>query len=115
MISILTKSVRHCPRLLLNKYCFSTTSASLQQKLNSLHAFTEEEVMLKATVQKFAREQVQPLVSKMDENELLDPSILKALFDQGLMGIETPVEYGGSECSFTSAIVVVEGLLFLLT
>lgn len=65
--------------------------------------------MLKEAVNKFAIEQIKPKVSQMDEQELLDPLVLKGLFDQGLMAIETPVEYGGSGCSFTSAIVVVEG------
>jgi short-chain 2-methylacyl-CoA dehydrogenase len=49
----------------------------------------------------------------MDEAELLDPAILKGLFDQGLMGIETPAEYDGSATSFTAAIVVVEGKVYL--
>lgn len=65
--------------------------------------------MLKEAVRKFAIEQVQPKVSQMDEAELLDKTVLKGLFDQGLMAIETPTEYGGAGCSFTSAIVVVEG------
>ena len=46
----------------------------------------------------------------MDEKELLDSGILKGLFDQGLMGIETETEFDGSGSSFTSAIVVVEEL-----
>jgi short/branched chain acyl-CoA dehydrogenase len=46
----------------------------------------------------------------MDEKELLDPSILKGLFDQGLMGIETEAKYEGAESSFTAAILVVEEL-----
>ena len=62
------------------------------------------------SVQKFAKEQLAPKVAEMDEKELLDPAILKGLFDQGLMGIETDAKYEGSESSFTSAIVVVEEL-----
>lgn len=46
----------------------------------------------------------------MDERELLDKNLLKALFDQGLMGIETPAEFEGSEMSFMSAIIAVEEL-----
>ena len=46
----------------------------------------------------------------MDENELLDKDILQALFDQGLMGLETPADLGGAEASFMSAIIVVEEL-----
>jgi alkylation response protein AidB-like acyl-CoA dehydrogenase len=61
-------------------------------------------------VQKFAKEQLAPKVQEMDEKELLDSGILKGLFDQGLMGIETESEYDGAGSSFTSAIVVVEEL-----
>jgi hypothetical protein len=46
----------------------------------------------------------------MDENENMDESIVKAMFDNGLMAIETPEEFGGSGASFTSAIIVVEEL-----
>lgn len=38
-------------------------------------------------VSKFAQEVVKPKVSEMDENEKLDASILKALFDQGVSTI----------------------------
>jgi short-chain 2-methylacyl-CoA dehydrogenase len=46
----------------------------------------------------------------MDENELVDKDILKALFDQGLMGLEVSADLGGAEASFMSAIIVVEEL-----
>jgi alkylation response protein AidB-like acyl-CoA dehydrogenase len=37
--------------------------------------------------------------------------VIKGLFDQGLMGIETSAEHGGSEMSFMAAIIAVEGKL----
>lgn len=37
--------------------------------------------------------------------------MIKGLFDQGLMGIETSAEHGGSEMSFMAAIIAVEGKL----
>ncbi|KAI9291290.1 acyl-CoA dehydrogenase NM domain-like protein, partial [Neoconidiobolus thromboides FSU 785] len=78
--------------------------------LNSLYTLTEEEMMLKESVSKFANEVVKPKVAQMDETETLDPSILKALFDNGLMGIEVESEYGGSGSSFMSAILTIEEL-----
>lgn len=48
------------------------------------------------TVAKLAREQIQPLVSKMDEEHQFDPSVIKLLFDNGLMGVEADPEFGGS-------------------
>lgn len=63
----------------------------------------------------------------MDENEMMDPSVIKGLFEQGvrrssslfavsysrssqLMGIETSAEHGGAESSFTAAIIAIEEL-----
>ncbi|KAI7899109.1 acyl-CoA dehydrogenase/oxidase [Cokeromyces recurvatus] len=76
----------------------------------SLQSFTEEELMLKDTVARFAREVVQPKVRDMDEAEVMDKDIIQSMFDNGLMGLETPSEYGGAECSFTAAILTVEEL-----
>ncbi|KAG1137872.1 hypothetical protein G6F37_010915 [Rhizopus arrhizus] len=76
----------------------------------SLQAFTEEELMLKDSVARFAQEVVKPKVLEMDETEQVHPSVLKGLFEQGLMGIETDAEYDGANCSFTSAIITIEEL-----
>ncbi|KAG8851971.1 hypothetical protein FRB96_008986 [Tulasnella sp. 330] len=88
---------------------FSSTRPSYEG-LNSLHTFTEEEEMLREAVKRFAVDVVGPKVREMDENESMDPAIIKGLFEQGLMGIETSVDHGGSESSFTSAIIAIEEL-----
>eukprot|EP00158_Paraphelidium_tribonemae_P003119 Partr_v1_DN25895_c0_g2_i1_m2493 putative acyl-CoA dehydrogenase len=46
----------------------------------------------------------------MDQNEKIEPQIWKALFEQGLMAVKVESEYGGSQKSFMSAIIVVEEL-----
>lgn len=78
-------------------------------------------------VRRFANDVVAPKVREMDENEMMDPEIIKGLFEQGvrlifssdtvclisakqLMGIEIPSELGGAESSFTSAILTIEEL-----
>ncbi|OXC69975.1 hypothetical protein AYX13_01319 [Cryptococcus neoformans] len=76
----------------------------------SLWNFTEEENMLRETVRRFAQDVIGPKVREMDEKEIMDPAIIQGLFDNGLMGIETSADLGGSECSFTSAIIAVEEL-----
>ncbi|GAA5971818.1 hypothetical protein JCM11641_001525 [Rhodosporidiobolus odoratus] len=76
----------------------------------SLYTLTEEERMLKELVKKFSDDVVAPRVEAMDENEKMDPEVIKALFDQGLMGIETSPDHGGAGASFTSAILVIEEL-----
>ncbi|KAI0765518.1 acyl-CoA oxidase [Irpex lacteus] len=94
-----------------SRKCFSTTRiAASEPVLNSLNKFTEEEEMLRETVQRFAQDVVGPKVREMDENEMMDPEVIKGLFEQGLMGIETPSDFGGSESSFTAAIIAIEEL-----
>ncbi|GAB1523630.1 hypothetical protein RhiTH_006780 [Rhizoctonia solani] len=89
--------------------CFSASSVT-RSELSSLNKFTEEEEMLRDVVSRFAREVVAPKVREMDEAEKMDPSIVKGLFENGLMGIETDPDHGGSGSSFTSAIIAIEEL-----
>ena len=79
--------------------------------VNSLAKLTEEEEMLREAVRRFAEEVIAPKVEAMDEAEKMDPEIIKGLFEQGLMGIETSEEHGGAGGSFTAAIIVIEGVL----
>ncbi|KGG52959.1 acyl-CoA dehydrogenase [Mitosporidium daphniae] len=46
----------------------------------------------------------------MDESGNMDRQMIKELFEQGLMGVEIPSEYGGAGLSFTSALITVEEL-----
>ncbi|XP_068610686.1 short/branched chain specific acyl-CoA dehydrogenase, mitochondrial [Brachionichthys hirsutus] len=75
-----------------------------------LQTFSEEESMMRETVQKYARERIAPFVSKMDESSTMDEDVIKSLFEQGLMGIEIDPEYGGTGASFFSSILVIEEL-----
>ncbi|RKP24606.1 acyl-CoA dehydrogenase/oxidase, partial [Syncephalis pseudoplumigaleata] len=85
-------------------------SAIARSQIASLHKLTEEEEMLRNTVASFAVEKIQPKVSAMDEAEKMDPEVISGLFQNGFMGIETPGDLDGSECSFMSAILVIEEL-----
>ncbi|XP_019524704.1 PREDICTED: short/branched chain specific acyl-CoA dehydrogenase, mitochondrial [Hipposideros armiger] len=49
-----------------------------------LQTFTDEEMMMKSTVKKFAQEQIAPLVSTMDENSKMETSIIQGLFQNGV-------------------------------
>lgn len=82
----------------------------LVRNVSSLNTFSDEENMFRESVAQFAEQVVGPKVREMDENENMDPSVIEAMFENGLMGIETPEEFGGAGASFTSAILVVEEL-----
>ncbi|XP_072480900.1 short/branched chain specific acyl-CoA dehydrogenase, mitochondrial isoform X2 [Notamacropus eugenii] len=98
--------------------CFlkSTHSEALYNISNNgvtfapLQTFTEEEMMIKNMVKKFAEKQIAPVVAAMDENSKMDKSVIEGLFQHGLMGIETETKYGGTGASFFSTVLVVEEL-----
>ncbi|KAI9749116.1 MAG: hypothetical protein M4579_006996 [Chaenotheca gracillima] len=71
---------------------------------------SETEALMADSVSKFAQETILPKVRAMDEAEAMDPAVVEQLFEQGLMGIEIPEEYGGAGMNFTAAIVGIEEL-----
>ena len=73
-----------------------------------LTMLSEDEQLLQQTVRKFARKEIAPLAQAMDEAQQMNSGLIKKLFDQGLMGIEVPVEYGGGGASFFSSILAIQ-------
>ncbi|KAJ8605675.1 hypothetical protein MRB53_041392 [Persea americana] len=71
---------------------------------------SETESMMAESVSKFAAEVIAPRVREMDEAEKMDPEIIERCFEQGLMSVEIPEEYGGAGMNFTAAIVGIEEL-----
>lgn len=76
----------------------------------ALTALSEEEGMFRDMVRQFAEEQIAPLVTDMDRQARMDPTLIETLFDLGLMGIEIPEDLGGAGASFFSSVLVVEEL-----
>jgi alkylation response protein AidB-like acyl-CoA dehydrogenase len=75
-----------------------------------LTAYSEDEQMFRASVREFAEGEIRPRVEEMDEHAKMSPEVIKQLFELGLMGVETPEEYGGTGASFFMAIIGVEEL-----
>ena len=73
-----------------------------------LTALSEDEVLFRETVRDFAENEIRPLVSEMDREMRIEPSLLPKLFELGLMGIEIPDSYGGAGSSFFMATLAVE-------
>ena len=80
----------------------------LRNPLPPLTLLSEDEQLFRATVRQFAQENIAPLVRTMDEQQHFHPELIPQLFNLGLMGIEIPVEYGGSGGTFFEAILAVE-------
>ena len=75
-----------------------------------LTTLSEDEQMFRSSVREFAEGELRPRVEEMDAHGKLDPALIKQCFDLGLMGIETPEEFGGAGSSFFTAIIAVEEL-----
>ncbi|CAM1511732.1 Fc.00g092450.m01.CDS01 [Cosmosporella sp. VM-42] len=71
---------------------------------------SETEAAMAEAVSKFATDVILPRAREMDEAEKMDPAIVEQLFEQGLMSVEIPEEYGGAGMNFTSAIIGIEEL-----
>src|SRR5690606_31504170 len=83
---------------------------SFMSDVRALTQLDEEQLLFRDSVLGFARERIAPLVAQMDRDAKIESSLLPALFELGVMGIEIPEEYGGSGSSFFNAILAVEAL-----
>jgi short/branched chain acyl-CoA dehydrogenase len=75
-----------------------------------LTQLTEEEQMFQAAVRKFARERIAPHVREMDEAGAFRPDLIQEFFNLGLMAIDVPEQYGGSDGYFFESILAIEEL-----
>ena len=87
-----------------------TLTAIEESFARPLTTLSEDEQMFRASVREFAEGEIRKRVETMDEQGHLDPALMKQCFEVGLMGIETPEEYGGAGGSFFQAILAVEEL-----
>jgi butyryl-CoA dehydrogenase/short/branched chain acyl-CoA dehydrogenase len=69
---------------------------------------SQEETMIRESVQQFAEQELRPLVRRMDDEQHMDAGLLRKLFELGPMGIEIPEEFGGSGGTFFDAVLAVE-------
>jgi alkylation response protein AidB-like acyl-CoA dehydrogenase len=70
----------------------------------------EDLALIRETVARFAKEEVAPGVFSREQQGSLEPALWNALFRQGLMGIETSPELGGSGLGFTETCAIIEEL-----
>jgi len=80
----------------------------VEQGRSALTRLSDDEQLFRDTVRRFATEQIGPLVRGMDEAQQMDASVIRQLFELGLMGIEVPEQYGGAGGTFFEAILGVE-------
>jgi alkylation response protein AidB-like acyl-CoA dehydrogenase len=76
----------------------------------SLTDLSEEELLLQASVRRFASEVIAPQVRAMDEAQQYAPGLIAQLAELGLMGVEIPEELGGAGGTFFDSILAVEAI-----
>jgi short-chain 2-methylacyl-CoA dehydrogenase len=77
---------------------------------NPLTLLNEEELAFQEMIADFAKNEIEPLRSAMDESQEMDPGLVKKFFELEIMGIEVPEQYGGIGSSFFNAALVIEEL-----
>jgi len=73
-----------------------------------LTTFSEDEILFRDNIHRFAEEKIRLLVKEMDERAVFDKGLIHEFFQLGLMGIEVPEQYGGGGGKFFDAILAVE-------
>ncbi len=82
MVNLLTKFNKSCVKW--NRLESMTQNYARNMSTSPLTQLSDEEQAMKDIVAKLAVEKIQPLVKEMDEKNMLDKSVIKALFDNGV-------------------------------
>ncbi len=72
------------------------------------YLLTEEQVMIRDMVSKFAKEEIAPFSSENEKNGIFPAEIIKKAGELGLMGVAYPPEYGGAGMDYVSYMLAVE-------
>lgn len=79
-----------------------------RREVTPLTHLTTDEERFRERTRNFAQNYVMPLVFNMDESAELNKGLIEKIFEQGLMSIEIPIEYGGRGGSFFDSIMAIE-------
>jgi alkylation response protein AidB-like acyl-CoA dehydrogenase len=72
------------------------------------YLLTEEQMMMKDMVGKFAKEEIGPVAAENQEKCIFPEDIVKKAGELGLFGVAYPPEYGGAGMDFVSYMIAVE-------
>ncbi len=88
----------------------SPVEASDSRTIGPLTNLSGDEALFRDAVAAFAEDEVRPRVYDMEKAARLDPALIKATFDLGLMGIEVEEQYGGAAGSLMMVTLAVEAI-----
>jgi butyryl-CoA dehydrogenase len=72
------------------------------------YLLTEEQLMLRDMVRKFAKEKIDPISNEIDKKHMFPAEVIKEAGEMGLMGVSYPTEYGGAGMDFVSYMLTIE-------
>ena len=73
-----------------------------------LSVLSDEEQAFKDAVAEFVTGEVRPRVAQMEKEAKIDPALIKAYFEMGLMGIQAPAAHGGADGTVMLVTLAVE-------
>ncbi|KAL6266387.1 hypothetical protein P5V15_003242 [Pogonomyrmex californicus] len=106
--SALRHALRHTSEKLTVMRRLHLHASRFQRHTSPLTQFTDDELMTKEMVAKLAKQEIAPLVRKMEREGRIDNHVFRKLFGNGLMGIEIPTEYSGMRSNFLTTILTIE-------
>ena len=75
---------------------------------------SEEHQNIRKAVRDFAEREIKPIARELDEEGRFSPEITLKMGELGLLGINTPADYGGSGMDTLSYIIAVKNLRGLM-
>ncbi len=104
-LSIFRGSGEHCEPTLPHLLPLSTIQENTRPALTVL---SDDEIAFRDAVAEFAKGEVAPRVQQMERDAKIDPALIKAYFEMGLMGIQMPERHGGAGGSVMMVTLAVE-------
>lgn len=88
------------------------TESSATEAGNGFEFLTEQQRMIRASAQRLAREVIAPTAAARDRDAAWPEAELRALADNGFMGMLIPEEYGGSNAGFLGYCLALESIAY---
>jgi len=81
------------------------------KKILCRESFSEEHKDIEKLITNFSKDRILPNIFKIDKfDESLSKSLLREMGELGLLGVDTPEEYGGSGLDKITACIIAEGV-----
>ena len=82
--NVLKPLIRQIHRKICVERQLSTCASRLGHSPGPLSQFTDDELLMKESVSKLAKEEILPLVRKMEKEGKIDEGLLRKLFENGV-------------------------------